>query len=161
MLILLNIGGDNLDCENVQIVINQSNELYGTLLYHQGRFTLVTLPDLDLAQKSKTALKAMFREGLSDTIELAAKGAMKAIASAIAKKCGVRVPPNALPMNFGEYYETIKYYYRNNTYDYACVLWELPFPMMISLSWPPTAGDGSVGALWQVPIPFSQSSLYK
>lgn len=96
-----------MDCENVQIVINQSNELYGTLLYHQGRFTLVTLPDLDLAQKSKTALKAMFREGLSDTIELAAKGAMKAIASAIAKKCGVRVPPNALPMNFGEYYETI------------------------------------------------------
>ena len=77
-----------MDCENVQIVINQSNELYGTLLYHQGRFTLVTLPDLDLAQKSKTALKAMFREGLSDTIELAAKGAMKAIASAIAKKCG-------------------------------------------------------------------------
>lgn len=106
-----------MDCENVQIVINQSNELYGTLLYHQGRFTLVTLPDLDLAQKSKTALKAMFREGLSDTIELAAKGAIKAIASAIAKNYGVRVPPNALPMNFGEYYETIKYYYRNNTYD--------------------------------------------
>ncbi len=102
----------------------------------------------------------MFREGLSDTIELAAKGAMKAIASAIAKKCGVRVPPNALPMNFGEYYETIKYYYRNNTYDYACVLWELPFAMMISLCWLPTAGDGSEGAVWQVPIRVCHAWLY-